>query len=169
MPAPALSLNDRLIHITPQFAIAPQLMAADMAAAKQHGFTTILNARPDGEEDEDEQPSSINIEKAAIDAGIAYSHIPIANGAEFSQAALQAACWTLTTNTGPILGFCLSGVRSLRLWALASALAGAAQPEMLIDAATSAGYSLEGFRDHLERLARGEPPLYVADTAAMMI
>ncbi len=167
MPPPPL--KDRLTHITPHFAIAPQLMIADMIAAKQAGFKMILNARPDGEEDEGEQPLSAALKAASAEAGLAYAYVPVLNGAAFSHNALIAAGEAMTDNRGPVLGFCLTGMRSLRLWALASALYGITKPDALILAATNAGNSLENFREHLERLARNEAPLYVADTAAMMI
>ncbi len=167
MPIP--DLVSRLTHISPAFATTPQLHVADMTAAKQAGFTMILNARPDGEEDEDEQPPSILLKKAAQDAGLAYSYVPIINGAVFPHNALIAAGEAMADHQGPILGFCLTGMRSLRLWALASVLYGLAAPEDLLSAAQSAGLSLDSFAEHLDRLSRHEAPLYVADNAAMMI
>ena len=167
---PALPpLHERMVRITRAFATAPQLHGPDMAAAAQAGFSLILNARPDGEEDADEQPPSDNLAEAARAAGLAYVHIPIASGAAFPADSLQAAAQVLAQADGPVLGFCLTGMRALRLWALASALSGRMGADELIASAHAAGLPLENFREHLERLARGEPPLYVADVAAMMI
>jgi uncharacterized protein (TIGR01244 family) len=166
---PPFDLSTRLTRITANFATAPQLKLADMAAAKQMGFSMILNARPDGEEDEEEQPLHTHLKAAALEAGLAYAYVPILNGAAFSHNALIAAGEAMSDNTGPVLGFCLTGMRSLRLWALSSALYRTKEPEALLTAAREAGLSLDGFSDHLVRLARGEAPLYVADDAAMMI
>ncbi|PHS21871.1 MAG: TIGR01244 family phosphatase [Robiginitomaculum sp.] len=163
------ALTDRLTRITADFATAAQLTSADMAAAKAAGFTMILNARPDGEEDADEQPPSALLKAAARETGLAYAYVPILNGAVFPHNALIAAGEALADNDGPVLGFCLSGMRSLRLWALSSALYGSLAPQTMLTAATEAGLSLDAFADHLERLARSEAPLYVADDAAMMI
>ncbi|PHS29544.1 MAG: TIGR01244 family phosphatase [Robiginitomaculum sp.] len=166
---PKAELTTRLRRITDGFATAPQLMIADMQAAKQAGFALILNARPDGEEDEDEQPPSLHLKEAAQTAGLAYAYVPILNGAAFSHNALIAAGEAMADNGGPVLGFCLTGMRSLRLWALASALYGREEPDRLILAAAVAGLSLDAFAEHLQRLSRGQAPLYVADEAAMMI
>jgi len=166
---PIAELTTRLRRITDDFATAPQLMIADMKIAKEVGFSLILNARPDGEEDEDEQPLSRHLKEAAQAAGLAYAYVPILNGAAFSHNALIAAGEAMADNTGPVLGFCLTGMRSLRLWALASALYGLAEPDQLIAAAAAAGVSLDAFAEHLHRLSRGQAPLYVADDAAMMI
>ena len=163
------ALTDRLTHITADFATAGQVMPADMAAAKAANFTMILNARPDGEEDADDQPPSALLKAAAREAGLTYAYVPILNGAVFPHNALIAAGEALADNDGPVLGFCLTGMRSLRLWALSSALYGSLAPQDMLNAATKAGFSLDAFADHLERLARGETPLYVADDAAMMI
>ncbi len=162
-------LMTRLTRITPDFSTAPQVMAGDMQMARQMGFALILNARPDGEEDEDEQPPSATLKQAAQTAGLAYAYVPIINGAAFSHNALIAAGEAMSDNPGPVLGFCLTGMRSLRLWALASALYRTAEPDALLRVTNDAGLRLDGFTDHLHRLARGEAPLYVADDAAMMI
>ena len=164
-----MSLAARMMRIHATFATAPQLQRADMHEAAKAGYALILNARPDGEEDPEDQPLSVDLARAAKAAGLAYAHVPIASGAAFPARALQDAGNALAAADGPVLGFCLTGMRSLRLWALATALSGRMSPGELIASTAAAGLSLENFREHLERLARGEPPLYVADVAAMMI
>ena len=166
MPPP---LTDRLRLIAPDFTAAPQLHVADMAVAAKTGYGLIINARPDGEEEQDEQPLSADLETAAHAAGLQYIHIPIDNGAVFSEMAIRAAAQITEKNTVPVLGFCMTGVRALRLWALAQALNRHHTPDELIAMAANADFNLSSFAEHLTRLYAGKPPFYVADNAALMI
>ena len=55
--------------------VSPQIGASDVAAAKEAGFTLIINNRPDGEEPS--APQGAEIEAAVNAAGIDYIAIPI--------------------------------------------------------------------------------------------
>ena len=58
---------------------APQLEPAAMALLAQAGFKSIINNRPDHEGGAD-QPTSAAMEAAALAAGLAYRHLPVAPG-----------------------------------------------------------------------------------------
>ena len=93
--------------------IAPEEVAG---LAAQHGFTMLVNNRPDGEDEG--QPLAHDIEEAAAAAGIAYRHIPVFRGigpadVDAMQEAMRAA------GDGKVLAFCRSGTRSALTWALA--------------------------------------------------
>ncbi len=132
--------------------IGGQITAADIVELATTGVRTIVNNRPDDEEPG--QPSSATLERAALDADIAYTYVPIAGG--FSPEAVAAARAAMLAGAAPVLLFCKSGMRSAALWALARATEGA-ESEALITAAAEAGYDLRAFRPMLLRQAGSNP------------
>lgn len=138
----------RFIQVTPDFAVSPQVVAEDFAAAKEAGFAQVVNNRPDGEDAA--QLSAVAAEAAAHAAGLAYTAIPISGMPGESQVEAMAA--VLDAQTGPILAYCRSGTRSITVWALAQAYRRAAPAEELIAAASRAGYDLSPLAPVLRRL-----------------
>jgi uncharacterized protein (TIGR01244 family) len=112
--------------------VAGQIDPADIPTL---GVRTLINNRPDGEEPG--QPTSADMEAAALAAGLLYRHIPVAGGV--SRADIDAMAEAL--ESGPVLAFCRSGTRSTYLWALARASRGA-DPASLVRQAAEAGYDL---------------------------
>ncbi|NBX56142.1 MAG: TIGR01244 family phosphatase [Betaproteobacteria bacterium] len=101
---------------TDHFATAPQLAPAHMAAIAAQGFTTVINNRPDMEGGP-EQPTSAQMESAALAAGLAYHYLPVVSGAITPEQVSQMAA-LVNAATGPVLAFCRSGARSTELWLL---------------------------------------------------
>ncbi len=104
-----------------------QISVADVDALKAEGVTMIVNNRPDGEEDG--QPTSAEIEAAALDAGIAYRHVPIARGmgptdVEAMRDAIHA------TGEGKMFAYCRTGTRSALAWAVAKSEDGASRSHL---------------------------------------
>ena len=115
-----------------------QIEPGDIAELKTLGVTMIVNNRPDGE-DED-QPLSEDIERAAVEAGLSYRHIPIARGmgpadVESMRAAIHEA------GEGKLFAFCRSGNRSTLAWAIARSEDGVPREE-LERCAEGAGFNL---------------------------
>jgi uncharacterized protein (TIGR01244 family) len=135
-------------QITDTFFAAGQISPADVAALKAHGFTLIINNRPDREEYG--QPSAADIEAAVQASGMAYVHIPVQSGG-IDPAAIEPTRQALASATGSVLAFCRSGARSTALWAMARAASGAA-PERLLQAAADAGYDLSPLEPVLHQL-----------------
>ncbi len=125
-------------HISVSGQIRPQ----DVVHLAAHGFRTLVNNRPDGEQPG--QPSAVEIEQAARAAGLAYHHIPVAGG--FSPDQVEAMAKALAH--GPVFAFCAAGTRSTYLWALARASAGE-DAEGLVAKAAAAGYDLRPIRAYL--------------------
>ena len=130
---------------------SPQIAASDIAAAKEAGVVLIVNNRPDGEAPD--QPSGEEIARAAADAGIEYSAIPV-TGAGFGAAQVDAMVEALDAADGPVLAFCRSGTRSTFLWSLAQAKAGG-NPEAISAAAAGAGYDISPIRPAIDMLSSG--------------
>ena len=107
--------------------ISGQIAPQDMPELRRHGVTMIVNNRPDGEDDG--QPASAEIERAAGEAGIAYRHVPIRRGIGPADVdAMQDAI--RECGDGKMLAFCRSGNRSALAWAVARAEDGASREEL---------------------------------------
>ena len=139
-------------HLTPDYAVAPQIGIEDIVAAKAAGFAIVVNNRPDGEEPS--APQGEQISTACAAEGLAYAEIPVGH-AGFSHPQLDALDAVLAGATGPVLAYCRSGTRSTHLWALTRARAGD-DIDALCDAAAKAGYDLTGLRPMMDALAGKE-------------
>lgn len=127
------------LHELPTFDAKPQLTVQDIAKAKQDGYRTIINNRPDFEAPD--QPTSAQIQAACESHGLDYFHIPTT--APTSPPDVAAMAEAMAKARGPILAFCRSGTRSTTLWAMVEARNGA-DIEGLITLARDAGYDLRG-------------------------
>ena len=104
------------MHITKldeNVSVCGQIAPEDMRALAQQGFRSIIGNRPDGEEPG--QPSWMDVEAAAKDAGREARYIPIATmedltarKGDFAQAIAQMP--------GPVLAYCRTGNRSGNLY-----------------------------------------------------
>lgn len=113
-------MSDSLPHhpLSDQFAVAPQLSPADMAAVAAAGFKSVINNRPDGEGGPD-QPSNQDIEAAARAAGLEYCYQPV-NGGNIQQQDVDAFASLLNQLPGPVLAFCRTGNRCSVLYRAAT-------------------------------------------------
>jgi len=110
--------NLPLRAVAPDVCVAPQLTPDAMAEAARAGFKSIVNNRPDFEHGPG-QPTSAEIEAAAIAAGLQYRHLPVDGGYQ-SPEEVAAFAQLLAELPRPLLAFCRSGARSTRLYMLAS-------------------------------------------------
>jgi sulfide:quinone oxidoreductase len=101
--------------LTPDLYISAQLTVDDLKHAAKQGIKTIINNRPDQEESD--QPLSIDLEKAAHSLGLNYYHIPVSPG-KFNKKDAKKFAEILKNNPAPFLAFCRTGNRSCNLWAL---------------------------------------------------
>ena len=100
--------------------VAPQLDAAAMAELARLGFKSVVCNRPDFEHGPD-QPTSAQVEAAAVAAGLQYRHLPVAGGYQ-SPEEIAAFAGLLEELPRPLLVFCRSGARSTRLYLQAQQL-----------------------------------------------
>jgi len=103
--------------IAPDICVAPQLTPEAMAEAAAAGFKSVINNRPDFEHGPD-QSTSAQIEAAAIAAGLQYRHLPVDGGYQ-SPEQIAAFAALLHELPRPLLAFCRSGARSIRLFVAA--------------------------------------------------
>ncbi len=137
-------------QVTPDYAVAPQIDLADLAALVAMGFTTLINNRPDAEVPPDLQ--SAVMKNAAEAAGLVYVDNPVINGA-MTIDMVTAQGQAIVAAPGPVLAYCRSGTRSSIVWALSQA--GKQPTDDILGALARAGYDLGGIRGQIEMLAKG--------------
>ncbi|SPF81557.1 TIGR01244 family sulfur transferase [Pseudoprimorskyibacter insulae] len=134
-------------QITPEYFVAPQIVAEDVPALKEAGFTLVICNRPDGEVPPALQADAIG--QAVQAAGMAFEVLPLTHQTMTpDNVARQREL--LENATGPVLAYCASGTRSTVVWAIGHA------PDRGVDgvlsAAAEGGYDLEGLRPMLNTL-----------------
>lgn len=104
--------------IAPEFriTISGQITPADVGELAKMGVKSIVNNRPDGEEDG--QPISADIAKACAMHDIAYAHIPFAGGM-MDMSHVQAFADFFNSTERPLHIFCRTGNRSTNLLTVA--------------------------------------------------
>ena len=125
-------------QVTEDFAVAPQIEVRDMAEAARRGFKMVINNRPDGESPD--QPTSLEMEAAAREAGMDYRHIPVVGTPQTAQ--VEANRKAVAEADGPVLAFCRSGTRSIVTWSLGEAMAKSRPRSELLALGRAAGYDL---------------------------
>ena len=106
----------RIVEITPDYSVSPQITATDVAAIKGFGFRSIMCNRPDGEEPG--QPEVAEVRAEAERLGLGFAYVPVVSGQIDGQDVedFRAAIDRLE---GPVLAYCRSGGRCQNLWMLA--------------------------------------------------
>jgi sulfide:quinone oxidoreductase len=140
---------DSLKRLGPFIAVAAQLQPADMGTLAAAGYRSVINNRPDGEEEG--QPSSAEMRSAAEASGLEYHHLPVVSG-QITDADVAGFGELLNQVRGPVLAFCRTGTRSISLWALSEAHH--LDPLALLAAARDQGYDLTGLAPRLEQYAQ---------------
>lgn len=110
---------EKITPVTIDFSVSPQIKPEDMPVIAAAGFRSIISNRPDGEEPG--QPDAATLARTALEQGLAFLHLPVANPdiAPADARAMQAALDRLPK---PVLAFCRTGARSTAMHAAAMAL-----------------------------------------------
>ncbi len=137
-------------RITPDYAVAPQIEPADMAALAEAGFRAVINNRPDAEIPPELQSDAMR--RAAEAAGLAYVENPVINGGLTLEMVIAQGA-AVAGADGPVLAWCRTGTRSSIVWALAQA--GKMPTGEILGKLRAAGYDLPQLGPQIEALARG--------------
>lgn len=138
-----------ITYITPNFAVSDMPGAEDFAEVAALGFKSVISNRPDHEEDG--QMTGRMEAVLAWREGLRFQHIPAAKHEVFTDAVVEPMADALNRLEGPILAHCKTGIRSVILWAAASARS---QPvDCVLAALRNAGFDLDHLRDDLEAQA----------------
>src|SRR5208282_5999630 len=98
-----------LAELAPGLSVAGKLDRSDIEALAEAGVRTIVNNRPDGE-DQGQLPAA-EARRIAESRGMAYHHIPV-TAASLSRADVDAFAEVLKTAPTPIVAHCRAGPRS---------------------------------------------------------
>jgi len=124
-------------HLTPLFAVSPQVNEADIEYAARLGFCVIICNRPDQEEPA--QSPAQEIAAYAACYGIAFRHVPVVSGS-IGDADIALMRKVIDECDGPILAYCRTGTRSAMLWALSNA--GRLPLSTLVNRTAAVGYDI---------------------------
>ena len=130
----------QLVSLAPELSVTGRLDRPDIEALAQAGVRTIINNRPDGE-DQGQLPAA-EAQRIAEARGLTYHHIPI-TAATLSRADVDAFAGALRDVPAPVVAHCRSGTRSTLLWALSRMREGA-DPLALVAEAARHGIDIAG-------------------------
>ena len=105
----------KIQQLNEQVYIAGQLSIDDVTNLGNLGIKSIINNRPDNEEDN--QPLSEDLSKYAVSINIDYYYLPVISG-DYPVDTIKEFTELLNTARSPIVVFCRTGNRSINLWAL---------------------------------------------------
>lgn len=108
----------KLQQLSEHIYIADQMNTTDINTIKNLGIKSIINNRPDNEEEN--QPLSKDIAAHAEKSDIKYYYLPITPG-DYSSELRDKFSELLNTAKSPIVVFCRTGNRSINLWAISQA------------------------------------------------
>ena len=100
------------------FSVSDQFGASDLLKARNSGFHTILNNRPDHEPGV--TISSVEAGLLAKENGLNYLHDPMENHLIYRDETIDRFIKSLVGKPGPVLAYCRTGTRCTILWALAA-------------------------------------------------
>ena len=142
---------EKIVYITPDFAVAGQLGENDFAEIARLGFGTVINNRPDGEEDG--QLHSDAAASLAWRSGLAYRYVPSGKLDLFYDPVVDAAEAAIAGSAGgKVLAYCRSGTRSAIVWAAVSARS--LPVDEVLSLLTKAGFDFDFLSDEFEEQAR---------------
>lgn len=99
--------------MTHQVSFSGQITPEQVAEVQSHGFKTVINNRPDGEEAM--QPTSAAIEAAVTEAGLTYKELSFSGG-NLTQELVEEFAEYFNQAEQPVLMFCRTGTRSNTLY-----------------------------------------------------
>ena len=138
-------INDKLY-------LAGQIQSSELAAIADAGIRTIINNRPDGEEQG--QPNADDIAAAAKEHGLAYHYLPMANNQPLPPTLVDDFKAILDNSNEPVLAHCRSGMRSSFIWALGELPTGSITVDEAIDRVQAVGIPLGNARAALESVVQ---------------
>ena len=122
----------QLVSLAPGLSVTGRLDRPEIEALARAGVRTIVNNRPD---DEDQgQLSAAEARRLAEAHGLVYHHIPI-TAATLSRADVDAFAAALRDAPTPVVAHCRTGTRSTLLWALVRMREGADALALVAEAA----------------------------------
>ena len=124
-------------QLTTELSVADQLTVDDLEAVKEAGFNAVICNRPDEEGEPHADADSMAQKANAL--GIEFRYLPV-NGANITDTDVAQHAALLSEVPGPVLTYCRSGARCVKLWALSEA--GKQDVNTLIETVDKAGLTV---------------------------
>ncbi|QRM53214.1 bifunctional sulfur transferase/dioxygenase Blh [Sinorhizobium sp. BG8] len=140
--------------ITERLSVMGQPAVEDFRDLKAQGFATVVNARPDHEDQA--QPGTHAEEQAAHDAGLSYVYIPVTTPT-ITQADVRAFQKAVNEAQGPVVAHCKSGTRALMLHAIGEALDGRMRTDDVVAFGRDHGFDIVAAANWLTKDAARRP------------
>ena len=129
--------------------VRDQIALDAVSALQGHGTRTLINLRPDGEDQN--QPPSAAVQSAAQTAGLSYAYIPTPHG-DIPDAVVDDLARALAKTERPVVLYCRSGKRATRVWALAEASrSGGPSLFEIVGAVKAAGQTVDDLMPRIEK------------------
>ena len=106
----------RIVEITPDYSVSPQIAPAEVAEIAALGFRSIMCNRPDAEDPG--QPDAAAVRTEAERLGLAFAFVPVVSGGIVPDDVTDFAA-AIGTLPAPVLAYCRSGTRCTNLWKMA--------------------------------------------------
>ena len=136
----------RIVFLTPQFAVTGALEREDFALVAAQGFKSVLSNLPDGESKR--HPGAAEAAELAARAGLGFRHVPTTKSEIFGDAVVEGVDRALAELEAPVLAHCASGMRSAVAWAAAAARS--QPPDCVLAALQRAGFEFAALREEFE-------------------
>jgi len=140
---------NKIIQISPHFAVTGALAPGDLAAAAKSGFRSVLSNLPDGELPS--APVSTHERALAERVRLGFDHVPVAKGQIGWLLMAEQTLEALRRLEPPVLAHCASGQRSALAWAAAAATLHPV--DRVLAALSAAGFNFLPLRAELAGLA----------------
>ena len=131
-------------HLSPNYAVSPQISPEDVAAIVQAGFAGVICNRPDTE-----VPHALRadaLRHAVEAAGLRFEELPLTHQTMTPDNITKQ--FDIVENAeGPVLAYCASGTRCSVIWALSQS--GKQSADDILAQTAQAGYDLSGLRGAL--------------------
>ena len=103
-------------QLTPDYAVAAQITAADVPQIAAAGFKSVICNRPDAEHP-GEASTADAVKEAAERAGLQFRYIPVVSG-HITRQDVEEQATALRELPTPVLAYCRSGTRCTNLYGL---------------------------------------------------
>jgi sulfide:quinone oxidoreductase len=151
-----------IIHkVAADFSVSDQIKPEDIVTLAASGLKTIFCHRPDGEGSD--QTNVNEIQKFAAEQGITIEYLPVTM-TTMTDDVVAEYIQLYTKAQKPIVGYCLSGMRAMSLWALSGV--GQRSVAEMVQNAQTAGFNI---RPLVPRLLKQETSLKHSENATVVI
>ena len=143
-----------ITRISEQLSISPQPGVEDIQSLRNQGFKTLINNRPDNENNS--QPGTHAESQEAKHCDLSYAFIPV-TASTITEADVRAFQRAVDESEGPVFAHCKTGTRSLSLYLIGQVLDGRMSADEVVEFGRSRGFDTSGAEAWLEKHAARRP------------